>query len=176
MPAELQGRTEENCTNCSWPRNPVLAITIQLFNANKSFLDPPFAVIQLSYTQSQTVKDMHTCIDTELLKSSVLGNTAVLRLTHCIFPSGSTTTAAQALPLPQLIYAEPYFKANPPSRERGTRLGRTACFQTCMDGCCTSERQTPEGKHKVNLREPLYAAVEDQDGLGCYGKGIYCPS
>lgn len=69
-PAELQGRTEESYTNCAWPRNSVLAVTIQLFNANKNVLDPPFAVIQLS--NIQIVKDMHTRIDIEVLKSSVV--------------------------------------------------------------------------------------------------------
>jgi len=87
------------------------------------------------------VKDMYLCGDAEVQH---IGNTANPRPAHGLVLSGSPSTAAQALPLPQLASAEPYLKANPPSRGRGTRLGYTACFRTRMYGCCTSEHQTPD--------------------------------
>lgn len=115
------------------------------------------------------MKGMYTCTGREVPE---FGNTAVLRPTHYLFLSGSTLTAAQALPLLHLISFEPYFEAKPPRRERGTQFGCTARFETFMYGCCTSEHQTPEEKHKVNLRTPLDTAVREHNDWGCYGKNI----
>lgn len=84
QPCSAQWNTKESYTNCSWPRNSVLAVTIQLFNANKSFLVDPIAVIWLSGIKSQTMTHvyMYRCRGAEVQQ---IGNTAVLRPIHYLF-------------------------------------------------------------------------------------------
>lgn len=84
MPAELQGTTAESYTNCSWPRNSGLAITIQLFNANKSFFDPPRAVIWLSGIKSETMRHVYV-YRYRGAEVQQIGDIAVLRPTHHLF-------------------------------------------------------------------------------------------
>lgn len=154
-------RAEESCANCSWTEI-VLAIAIQLFNANK-FLGSLF-YSHLTFIQAEPeVKDGYRQRDTEVQQ---MGNSAILGPTHYLFLPGSTAKAAQALPLPKLTTSEPYSKKNPPSRGRGIRLAGIVCFYTCTCECCTRECQTSEDKCKVTLKEPSWGAAKHQDGSG----------
>lgn len=119
--AELQGRAEESCANCSWTRNSGLAITILLFNANE-FLGSLF-YSNLAFIQAE--RDSERQVQTGRCWGPADGQLSYFGANSQLFLPGSTAKAAQALPLTQLISSE---EANPPSRGRGTSLSGTVCF------------------------------------------------